>query len=166
MASRVIFDPSSCFPHSLLPGRASSTKVPQTRRISDYLEAITIEGKGFGTVATQDVEAGTFLRRESPAATIWGKILDRPQTMELVSEAYQRMIPEIRARFGELHEGTRSFETREMRIWKSNCFGWVQHSRMAAVSALSSLIWHESTTHACQTRSTTKTTGIIEWSCT
>jgi hypothetical protein len=124
MASRAIFDPSSCFPHPLLPGRPLSAKAPQARRISDYLEVIPIEGTGFGTVATQDVEVGTFMHTESPAAIIWGKILDRSQSMEFIAQAYNRMTQEIKARFDALQEGTRPFETREMRIWKSNSFGW------------------------------------------
>jgi hypothetical protein len=124
MASRVIFDPSSCFQHPLLPVRPSSTKVPQARRVSDYLEVIPIEGKGPGTVTTQDVEVGTFLHTESLAATIWGKILDRPHSMEFIAQAYRHMTSDIRAHFDALHERTRPFETREMRIWKSNSFGW------------------------------------------
>jgi hypothetical protein len=110
--------------HILLPGRASSAKVPQARRISDYLEIIPIEGKVFGTVATQDVEAYTFLHTESPAATVREKIIDRPQSMEFISQAYQRMMPEIRARFDALHEGSCPFKTREMCIWKADAFAW------------------------------------------
>jgi len=44
--------------------------------------------------------------------------------MEFISQAYQRMMPEIRARFDALHEGSRPFETREMCIWKANAFVW------------------------------------------
>lgn len=52
------------------------------------------------------------------------KQLDRPQSMDFISKACERMSPETIARFGALHEGTRPFETREMRIWKANCFTW------------------------------------------
>jgi hypothetical protein len=124
MASRAIFDPSSCFRHPLLPSQPSSVKVSHARRISDYLEVIPIEDKGFGTVATQDVEAYTYMFFESPAATAIDKPLNRPQSIAYIAEAYRQMTPKIRAHFDTLHEGSRPFETREMRIWKANLFTW------------------------------------------
>jgi hypothetical protein len=124
MASSAIFDPADGFKHSLLPLRQPSAKSSTARRISDYIEIIPIEGKGLGTVATQDIEAFTLLYAESPA----GIAIENPRqlhiTMVSIAEACRKMGLDIRARFDALHEGSRPFQTREMGIWKANAFLW------------------------------------------
>jgi hypothetical protein len=123
MASRAIFDPGNCFSHPLLPLRQQNAK-SSTGKISDSIEVVPIEGKGLGTVATRNIEAFTLLYTESPA----GIAVEQPRqphiTMVSIAEACRKMAPDIRARFDALHEGSRPFQTREMRIWKTNCFGW------------------------------------------
>jgi hypothetical protein len=124
MVSRAIFDPADCFKHSLLPLRQQSVKSPTARKISDYIEIIPIEGKGLGTVATRDIEAFTLLYTESPAGIAVEKPRQPHITMASIAEACRKMGPDIRARFDALHEGSRPFQTREMRIWKTNAFLW------------------------------------------
>jgi hypothetical protein len=124
MASRAIFDPANCFSHPLLPLRQQSAKSSTARRISDYIEVIPIEGKGLGTVAIRDIEAFTLLYTESPACIAVEKPRQPHITMAAIAEACRKMAPNIRARFDALHEGSRPFQTREMRIWKTNCFEW------------------------------------------
>ena len=84
-------------------------KPSPARKISDYLEVLTIEGKGFGVVARKDVDAYTLLCSESPVAISRGDQLNRPLEMAFIAQAYRRMAPEIRALFDALHEDLRSF---------------------------------------------------------
>jgi len=125
MASRAIFDPANCFPAAgaLLPGSPRTNDSP-ARTISEYLEIVPTVGKGFGTIAKKDVDAYTLLFSESPAAVAQGDQYDRSREMTSIGHAYRRMTPGIRARFDALHEGSRPFKTREMRIWKVNAFSW------------------------------------------
>lgn len=119
MASRTIFDPASCFPaHPLLPKQPSHTKTSPARKISEYLEIVPIQGKGFGTIATKDISAYTLLFTDSPAGTAPCQPLESAP----ITQATRLMPPLIKARFDALHEGARPFETREMRIWKTNAF--------------------------------------------
>jgi len=126
MASRAIFNPACCFPTASAPltSRPANPKDSPARTISEYLGIMPIEGKGFGTVARKDVDAYTLLFSESPTATAQGNQLDRPREMAYIEEAYRRLSPGIQAQFDTLHEGSRPFQTREMRIWKANAFAW------------------------------------------
>jgi hypothetical protein len=80
MASRAIFDPASCFPaaNPLFGGQAPNAKDSPARKISEYLEIVPIEGKGFGTVARKDVDAYILLFGShlppSPAQISWIEI--------------------------------------------------------------------------------------------
>jgi hypothetical protein len=70
MASRAFFDPAGCFPaaHPLFAGQAPDRKVSPARKISEYLEIVSIEGKGLGVIARKDVDAYTllFLNHQQP----------------------------------------------------------------------------------------------------
>jgi len=126
MASRVIFDPSSCFSHFLINRlkKAHDVPAPTLRQFSDYLKIVPIEGKGFGVVAIKDIEPCTLLFAEAAAGAALVDPASLTASNESILQAVSHMTPEIRARFYALHEGPRPFITREMRIWKTNCFDW------------------------------------------
>lgn len=117
-ACRALFDPDNCFSatHPFLISPAPNEQESPARTVSEYLEIVPIEGKGFGTVARKDAEAFTLLFSEAPAAIAITDQLDRPREVAAIGQAYRRMSPSIRARFDTLHEGSRPFKTREMRI--------------------------------------------------
>jgi SET domain-containing protein len=134
MASRATFDPASCFPsHPLLPNQPSTSKSSPARKISDYLEIIPIQGKGYGTVATKGISAYTFLFSESPAGYTAYNPRNLPQETASVAQAHRHMSPSIRARFDTLHEGAHPFSTRELRIWKANSFSFGPNDSVSAI---------------------------------
>lgn len=93
-------------------------------QISKYLKVVAIEGKGLGTVATQDIEPYTCLLSESPIAIVEETFRDLAKDKDAIATAYRALSPGNRARFDALHEAPLPLETREMRIWTANSLVW------------------------------------------
>ncbi|CZR65175.1 uncharacterized protein PAC_15075 [Phialocephala subalpina] len=123
MASRTIFNPTKCFPpHPLLSRHLSTTTFSPARKICPLLEIVPIDGRGFGTIATQEIKPYTLIFSESPVGIAQYNPLDRYQEQVSIAAAHSAMSFGQKAGFDSLHEGVRPFSTKEMRIWNANCF--------------------------------------------
>jgi hypothetical protein len=69
------------------------------RTFNKLLKVVPIEGKGFGVVATQDIEANTRLFCESPAALAVSFFIDRAREAASISSACAEMDPSTKERF-------------------------------------------------------------------
>jgi len=166
MASRAIFDPVSCFPaHSLLTNQPSTTKTSPARRISEYLEIVPIEGKGFGTIATKDICLHYPLyrvpRRHRPLPTP-----QRPPRIRLHRKSNAPYAPPPSALASTHCTKARALSRQGKCGSGKRMHSSSTPSRIATPSAPSSSICHGSTIPASRTRNTMRTSRKRGWSCT
>lgn len=87
------------------------------------------DGKGEGVFASKDIPSGTVIMRDQKTMTLERPFPTGQFIAQQVQRAFSQLLERDQKKFLHLHEGSRTFKSKLLRIYKANAFGEVNGNR-------------------------------------